>query len=187
MTSWVAALEVRASAFAREVTTVIGPAAARYESRLHLPELARFDAIGRRTESVVFDPAYDEAANAVWNSGLVALSSVPGSAYEQATLLYLLSLEGEAGQACPATCTIGLARALRRAGDPSVRERFLPALVDPDHAGAQRGSQFLTEVQGGSDIVMSRGQVVVRNGQFTGRKGHGKFLRRAVSDYSRIA
>ena len=147
-----AALEARASAFARQVVEVVGPAARRYEQRLHLPELARYDAIGRRTETVVFDPSYDSAATAVWASGLVALSGRPGSAYEQATLLYLLSLEGEAGQACPATCTIGLARALRRAADPSVRDRFLPDLVDPDYATAGRGSQFLTEVQGGSDV-----------------------------------
>jgi acyl-CoA dehydrogenase len=147
-----AALETRASAFARQVTTVIGPAASRYEQRLHLPELARYDGIGRRTESVVFDPSYVTAGTAVWASGLVALSGQPGSAYEQATLLYLLSLEGEAGHACPATCTIGLARALRRAADPAVRDTFLPALVDPDYAAATRGSQFLTEVQGGSDV-----------------------------------
>jgi acyl-CoA dehydrogenase len=147
-----APLEVRASAFARDVTRVVGPAAARYEQRAHLPELTRYDGIGRRTESVSFDPAYDIASAAVWASGLVALSGTPGSAYEQATLLYLLSLEGEAGQACPATCTIGLARALRRVADVTVRERFLPALVDPDHSTAARGSQFLTEVQGGSDV-----------------------------------
>ncbi len=146
------ALEERASAFARQVTAVIGPAARRYEQRLHLPELARYDAIGRRTEAVAFDSAYDEAGTAVWASGLVALSGRPGTAYEQATLLYLLSLEGEAGHACPATCTIGLARALRRSADPAVRDRFLPALVDPDYATAARGAQFLTEVQGGSDV-----------------------------------
>ena len=146
------ALEQRASAFAREVTGVIGPAALRYEQRAHLPELARWDPVGRRTESVEFDPDYHRAGERVWASGLVALSASPGTAYEQATLLYLLSLEGEAGHACPATCTIGLARALRRAADPAVRDRFLPALVDPDYATAQRGSQFLTEVQGGSDV-----------------------------------
>ncbi len=146
------ALERSASAFAQEVTGVIGPAAARYEQRNHLPELARYDAIGNRTESVVFDPAYGAAGVAVWASGLVALSATPGTAYEQATLLYLLSLEGEAGHACPATCTIGLARALRRAAEPAVRDRFLPALVDPDYGRAVRGSQFLTEVQGGSDV-----------------------------------
>jgi dihydropyrimidinase len=43
------------------------------------------------------------------------------------------------------------------------------------------------EVQGGSDIVLSRGSVIVRDGQFTGRKGHGRFVRRAPADYARMA
>jgi dihydropyrimidinase len=42
-------------------------------------------------------------------------------------------------------------------------------------------------VQGGSDVVMSRGSVVVRNGEFTGRKGAGKFIKRATADYARMA
>ena len=37
-------------------------------------------------------------------------------------------------------------------------------------------------VQGGSDVVLSRGTVVVRDGAFTGRKGHGRFVKRAVSE-----
>ena len=36
-------------------------------------------------------------------------------------------------------------------------------------------------VQGGSDVVLSRGSVIVRDGEFTGRKGHGQFLRRGLS------
>jgi alkylation response protein AidB-like acyl-CoA dehydrogenase len=146
------ALRASAGAFARVVVTVVGPAASRYEQRAHLPELARWDGLGRRTEEVSFDPSYHEAGRAVWRSGLVALSGEPGRAYEQAVLLYLLSLEGEAGHACPATCTIGLARALRRVADDDVRERFLPPLLELDYETAERGSQFLTEVQGGSDV-----------------------------------
>ena len=42
-------------------------------------------------------------------------------------------------------------------------------------------------VQGASDIVLSRGSVVVRNGEFTGRKGHGRYLKRAAADYARIS
>ncbi|HEY1739572.1 MAG TPA: acyl-CoA dehydrogenase family protein, partial [Acidimicrobiia bacterium] len=147
-----AALERDASAFARDVVAIIGPAAARYEHRAHLPELARYDSIGRRVEEIRFDPDYHRAGAAVWGSGLVAHSGTPGRAFEQATLLYLLSLEGEAGHACPAVCTIGLARALRRGADAAIRERFLPPLLDTDYEHAQRGSQFLTEVQGGSDV-----------------------------------
>ena len=147
-----AALAGAAGEFGRAVVAVVGPAAARYEHRAHLPELARYDRFGRRIEEVRFDPDYHRAGAVVWGSGLVAHSGTPGRAYEQATLLYLLSLEGEAGHACPAVCTIGLARALRRAAEPEVRDRFLPALLDPDYARAVRGSQFLTEVQGGSDV-----------------------------------
>ena len=40
-------------------------------------------------------------------------------------------------------------------------------------------------VQGGSDIVMSRGSVIVRNGEFTGRKGAGKFIKRSRAEFAR--
>jgi dihydropyrimidinase len=36
-------------------------------------------------------------------------------------------------------------------------------------------------VQGASDVVLSRGSVIVRNGEFTGRKGYGQFLKRTPS------
>ena len=145
-------LEKRASAFAADVTSVVAPNAARYEQRAHLPELASYDALGRRGEEVSFDPSYHAAGGAVWGSGVLALSATPGTAFEQMTLLYLLSGEGEAGHACPVTCSIGLARALRRRAEPDVRERFLARLVTSDYASAERGAQFLTEVQGGSDV-----------------------------------
>jgi dihydropyrimidinase len=41
-------------------------------------------------------------------------------------------------------------------------------------------------VQGAADIVMSRGSVVVRDGQFTGRQGGGKFLRRSTVELARF-
>lgn len=146
------ALEARARTFAADVVGVIAPAAARYENRAHLPELARYDALGHRVEEVSFDPSYHVAGAALWRSGVVSLSGTPGTAFEQMALLYLLSGEGEAGHACPATCTIGLARALRRKGSLAVRERFLGPLLDTSYESAERGAQFLTEVQGGSDV-----------------------------------
>jgi alkylation response protein AidB-like acyl-CoA dehydrogenase len=145
-------LHETARAFGRAVIEVIGPAATRYEHRLHLPEAVRWDGLGHRVEAVAFDPAYHRAGAEVWGSGVVALAGEPGRSCEQAVLLGLLSLEGEAGHACPATCTVGLARALRRRATPEVRDRFLPPLLERDLARAERASQFLTEVQGGSDV-----------------------------------
>src|SRR6185437_10716237 len=43
------------------------------------------------------------------------------------------------------------------------------------------------EVQGGSDVVLSRGSVVVRNAEFAGRKGAGQFVRRGPADFVRLA
>jgi dihydropyrimidinase len=40
-------------------------------------------------------------------------------------------------------------------------------------------------VKGGSDVVLSRGTVIVRDGKFTGRKGHGKFVKRGTADFAR--
>jgi dihydropyrimidinase len=37
------------------------------------------------------------------------------------------------------------------------------------------------EVQGGSDIVLSRGTVVIEDGRYTGTKGDGRFLKRSIA------
>jgi dihydropyrimidinase len=43
------------------------------------------------------------------------------------------------------------------------------------------------EVQGTSDVVMSRGTVLVRDGQWVGPAGHGRYLRRGLADHARLA
>jgi dihydropyrimidinase len=42
-------------------------------------------------------------------------------------------------------------------------------------------------VQGRSDIVLSRGTVIVRDGEFTGRRGYGRFIKRSIADHARLA
>jgi dihydropyrimidinase len=37
------------------------------------------------------------------------------------------------------------------------------------------------EVQGGSDIVLSGGKVIVEDGEYRGAKGDGRFLKREVA------
>jgi dihydropyrimidinase len=43
------------------------------------------------------------------------------------------------------------------------------------------------QVRGRSDVVLSRGSVIVRDGEFTGKKGAGRFVKRAAADYARIS
>ncbi len=97
--------------------------------------------------NVRFHPAYAQAGRAVWASGILAAEP-----FEQAGLFFLLTHAGEGGHACPVTCTAGLIRALRLHGSDELRERFLPPLLETDYDACQRGSQFLTEEHGGSDV-----------------------------------
>lgn len=145
-------LEPRLRAFGEAVALTVEPAVAACERRRGLPALAPRDGVGREREAVEFDPAHEAGARAVWASGILALPPERGAAFQQAALLYLLTHAGEGGYACPVTCTAGLIRALRDHGSAELRERFLPPLLATDATIAQRGAQFLTEVQGGSDV-----------------------------------
>jgi alkylation response protein AidB-like acyl-CoA dehydrogenase len=121
-----------------------------YQSRP--PELDKYDGAGNPIEAVRFADGYHDAGRIVWGSGLLRRALEPGNSFEQANFMYLLSLEGEMGHMCAATCTTGLIRVLRRNGSQELQDRYLPALTDLDYDRADRGAQFLTEVQGGSDV-----------------------------------
>jgi acyl-CoA dehydrogenase len=139
-----AELEPRLRAFGGAVATIVEPAVAALESRHAIPGVDG-------NQRVRFDAEYAEAGRAVWATGVVG-----APAFEQASLLYLLAQAGEGGHACPVVCTAGLVRALRRHGSDPLRERFLPPLLDPDYDRCDRGAQFLTEIQGGSDVGANR-------------------------------
>ena len=147
------AIEPGLRAFGEAVAMVVEPAVRALE--LRPPSLEPADPLGRESQRVMFDPEYAQAGRAVWASGVAG-----APAFEQAALLYLLAHAGEGGHTCPAVCTAGLIRVLRRHGSPELRERFLPALLEPDYDRCQRGAQFLTEVQGGSDVGANRVEAV---------------------------
>ncbi len=148
----VAAMEPRLRRFGEAVATVVEPAVVTLERHRGLPAHVPFDAIGRRLEDVEFHPAYRAAGGAVWGSGMLAAPHDGTGTFELAALFYLLSHVGEGGHACPVVCTAGLSRAVERRGPGDLRDRYLPGLQATDYDRCLRGSQFLTEVQGGSDV-----------------------------------
>lgn len=118
----------------------------------YLPTLERFDYVGRRHERVRFDGAYHEFGALVYASGVMTLTGQPGRGVEQAVLTLLTAHHGEAGHTCPLACTAGMIKAIQRCGHPALRAGLLPGLADPRYATRLHGAQFLTEVQGGSDV-----------------------------------
>ncbi|HEX9995171.1 MAG TPA: dihydropyrimidinase [Acidimicrobiales bacterium] len=55
--------------------------------------------------------------------------------------------------------------------------------VETHHMNMDHSAYEGTVVQGHVDVVLSRGTVVVRDGEYTGRKGHGRYLPRGQSEY----
>lgn len=131
----------------------------------NLPRLRRYDEVGNRIEAVSFHPDYHRIGRVAYATGLMGLYRTPGRELETLAYAYLLGQNGEAGHTCPFACTAGLIRSLQAAqGDATRGETppggvsatqaaaWLERLTDPDYDTHAHGSQFLTEVQGGSDV-----------------------------------
>jgi hypothetical protein len=147
-----AAMEPTLARFGRVVAETVEPAVAEVERHRQFPALLPYDGVGRSVATVELHPAHQRSGHAVWSSGLLAGPVHGTDSFTQAGLFYLLSFAGEGGHACPAVCTAGLTRAITHHGSPALQDRYLPGLTSTDYAHALRGSQFLTEVQGGSDV-----------------------------------
>jgi alkylation response protein AidB-like acyl-CoA dehydrogenase len=118
----------------------------------NLPVVRRHDADGRPIEEVIFHPSYHEIGRIFWSSGALSVLAEAGNEVLSGALTYLLDQHGEAGHACPVACTSGAIKLIQQVGTTDQRERHLPALLESDSRLAKRAAQFVTEVQGGSDV-----------------------------------
>lgn len=138
--------------FGHICATTVDQAARISNETANLPRLDLYDGIGRYTGEVAFHPSYHDAGRAIYASGVMSVLGEPGNNLLSLALFYLSSHNGEAGHNCPLACTAGLIKVLQAAGSPALQERYLPGLLDPDYDTNDHGAQFLTEVQGGSDV-----------------------------------
>jgi len=118
----------------------------------NLPRLSRFNGIGERTEEVVFHPDYHQLGAQVWDTGVLAVLAEPGNELLSGALAYFIAHNGEAGHACPVACTAGLIKLLQQVGSVRQQEKYLPRLFETDYTKRLHAAQFVTEVQGGSDV-----------------------------------
>jgi dihydropyrimidinase len=62
--------------------------------------------------------------------------------------------------------------------DPQARTRIS---VETHHMNMDHSAWEGYEIDGGVDTVLSRGRVIVRQGDYLGSTGHGQFVRRGLS------
>ncbi len=142
----------RLAQFGGVLATEVEQAAQTTANDQNLPRLERYDSLGHRIEEVIYHPAHHIAGRHIYGSGIVSAYSHPGNNLLALTLFYLSAQNGEAGHNCSVACTAGLIKILQAVGNNVLKEKFLPDLLNPDYDNHYQGAQFLTELQGGSDV-----------------------------------
>lgn len=147
--------EPRLVAFGECVATTVDQAVRRANLAENLPRLDRFTVSGDRTEEVLHSLDHHLAGRAIYGAGVISVYGEPGHNLLALALHYLSSYNGEAGHNCPVACTAGVVKILQQAAGEDLRAKYLPRLLEEDYAVRWHGAQFLTEVQGGSDVGLN--------------------------------
>lgn len=95
-----------------------------------------------------------------------ALFSTQTSPWEKLVKMYLLYQNGEACIACPLTCTEGLVELLRGFADTPELKKILVHCAEGLDGHFAIGAQYLTEIQGGSDVPANVLEAVEADGQW---------------------
>ncbi len=140
------------SKFGHDAATIVDAAARRANLAENLPRLDRFTVTGERTENLQQSMDHHVAGRHIYGSGVMAAYAQPQSNLLALALFYLSSYNGEAGHNCPVSCTAGIIKTLQHAGSEELKAKYLPGLLNTDYDQLLHGAQFLTEVQGGSDV-----------------------------------
>jgi len=122
----------------------------------NLPELERWSPLGERIEAVAHHPSYHDCGRHIYEDGeVIAAYAEPASNTRAMALFYLSSHVGEAGHNCPVACTAGVVKALGAEGSEALKARWLGGVLTKDYPERLDGAQFVTEVQGGSDVGLN--------------------------------
>jgi alkylation response protein AidB-like acyl-CoA dehydrogenase len=119
----------------------------------NLPRLDRYSPYGVRTEGIENHPAYEVCGRAIYEHGeVIAAYAEPASNLRAQALFYLSSHVGEAAHNCPVACTAGVVKVLQGPASSELRQAFLGRVLARRYEERFDGAQFLTELQGGSDV-----------------------------------
>ncbi|PRZ40521.1 alkylation response protein AidB-like acyl-CoA dehydrogenase [Antricoccus suffuscus] len=124
------------------------------------PVLHQRDRFGRDEDWIEYHPAYREMEQIGFGEfGLHAMTHRPGvlgldgvAPHTAKYALQYLFCEAEYGIMCPISAGDTTIYLIRNYGSPQLQARLLPRMLSQDVDTYWRGSQFLTETAGGSDV-----------------------------------
>ncbi|ASQ44585.1 acyl-CoA dehydrogenase family protein [Legionella clemsonensis] len=138
--------------FSQKIATELEPVVMENNIDANLPKVEHYNAIGQRNDRVIHHPSYIQAGNIIYGSGLMHYLLKPGQMRKTLSLFLLSSHAGEAGHNCPIACSAGVIRLLNNHANLKQAAHYLEKLTEPSFSQNYTGAQFLTEIQGGSDV-----------------------------------
>ncbi|NNE62867.1 MAG: acyl-CoA dehydrogenase [Gammaproteobacteria bacterium] len=117
------------------------------------PQLQHFDAFNQRVDRIARCAESRQLEEEIFS---LALFSPQTSAWEKFIQLFLIYENGEACISCPLACTEGLAELLDEYADTPELIKIRDHLREGINGRYAIGAQFMTEIQGGSDISANR-------------------------------
>jgi alkylation response protein AidB-like acyl-CoA dehydrogenase len=146
------------------------------------PYMLHYDAFNHRIDRIVRPMETLRLEKEIFAEGLFKSAMSP---WEHFAKRFLLSELGEFGVMCPIACTDGLIALIEQFPDPSVPELALVLQhckegIDGDFG---IGAQYMSEIQGGSDIPANRVEAV-RDGNVWRLYGNKFFCSATHADYA---
>lgn len=120
--------------------------------RLNLPQSCLYNNVGTNTNEIKHHPLYSLIGDVIYGTGMMKHFATAGEMTKTLLKFFLTSHLGEAGHNCPVACTAGIIRVLQAIGDIPEKNHFLEKLCQPSFEQNFTGAQFITELQGGSDV-----------------------------------
>jgi acyl-CoA dehydrogenase len=148
-------LDQELTAFAERITHDLEPLVIENNLSSNLPRLEHDNGIGESIEKIVHHPTYEASGDIIYSSRLLERMAQPGGLLEALAFMFLSSQAGEAGHNCPIACSAGIIRILQKMDDFPQKAFYLEKLTAPSYRENFTGAQFLTEIQGGSDVGLN--------------------------------
>ena len=121
------------------------------------PTLMHFDAHNNRVDRIVRPAETLELEREIWSE---AMFSNETNRWARVLKIFLRAQLGEAGVGCAHCCTSGLILILRRFADTPELRAVLEHCTEGRDGDYAIGAQFLSEIQGGSDVQANRVEAV---------------------------
>lgn len=144
------------------------------------PLLQNYDAHGHRIDRIIRPHETELMEQEVFSEALFSDQTSP---WLRLIKMYLIYQNGEACISCPVTCTEGMVALLEKYADGPQLQEILQHAKSGIDGNFAIGAQYLTEIQGGSDI---QANLVVAREDEAGWRLYGKkfFCSAAHADYA---